>query len=384
MSTDILPLLNVPAGESKVIRINLDRLDVRPNSEYFIIFRVRQREGKNLIPAGHVIAYEQFRLPFVSLVPATTLLADSLTYNLESGKHVVAGKDFSIGFDNRGWLCSYVLEGKEMLEDCLRPNFWRAPVDNDYGNRMPARSAVWKTAADSMRLISFQVKQPSSQVVEIRTRYEILPVGGRWDATYKVFSDGRIDIENVFSATDRSLPEIPRIGMRMRMNPDLANMNYYGRGPWENYIDRKSSALISLYTDNAFEQQSLYVRPQEHSYKTGIRWFALFSDEGKGLMAAGHPVFSGSALSCAMEDLDDGERKDQRHIVDVADRNFIEWSIDFRQMGVGGDNSWGARPLDRYLIHAGTYRYGFSLLPLRSDAVFPDNVLRAMSIALQP
>ena len=136
---------------------------------------------------------------------------------------------------------------------------------------------------------------------------------------------------------------------------EFSNMDYYGRGPWENYQDRKTSALVSRYSEKVGDQVFLYVRPQENNYRTDVRWFSLTDDSGFGLKVTGKPVISTSAHNYGMEDIDDGAKKDQRHINDIVPRDFIEWNIDFKQMGVGGDNSWGAKPLDKYMIYPGEY-----------------------------
>jgi len=152
----------------------------------------------------------------------------------------------------------------------------------------------------------------------------------------------------------------------MRLHPEFSNMTYFGRGPWENYIDRNTSALISRYSGKVSDQNFLYVRPQENNYHTDVRWFALTNDAGKGLMITGKPTFCTSALNNAMEDFDDGEKKDQQHINDITPRDFVEWCIDYKQMGVGDDNSWGARPLDKYTLYPGAYKYEFVIMPVRT------------------
>lgn len=384
MTTDILPLLNIPPGETIMVTIDLTKLKVNPNCEYFIIFRAMQREPDELIPTGHIVACEQFKIPAVFLIPVkTTLSSAKLTCSSTQDGTVISGKDFSAGFNNHGWLCSYAIYDQEIMQAALKPNFWRAPTDNDYGNRMPVRTAIWKHTAESMNLISFELQQPSDGVIEIDALYDMPEVKGKWEAKYHIFSDGRIHVKNIFSASDKSLPEIPQIGMRMRIHPDYSNMTYFGRGPWENYIDRCTSAFVSRYSQNVNNQTSLYVRPQENNYHTEIRWFALTDTSGRGMLVAGKPVFSSSALRNAMEDFDDGDRKDQRHINNVVPQDFIEWRIDFRQMGVGGDNSWGARPLDQYMIFPGAYQYEYDIMPLMADGDFERSINKAMGIALQ-
>ena len=201
-------------------------------------------------------------------------------------------------------------------------------------------------------------------MVEVSCLYDIPDVKGSWSSDYIIHGDGRIEVSNKFSTFDKSLPEIPRIGMQWRLGSEFSNMDYYGRGPWENYQDRKTSAMVSRYSEKVGDQVFLYVRPQENNYRTDVRWFSLTDDAGFGLKVTGKPVISTSAHNYGMEDIDDGAKKDQRHINDIVPRDFIEWNIDFKQMGVGGDNSWGAKPLDKYMLYPGEYAYEFTIWPV--------------------
>jgi beta-galactosidase len=361
-----LPAFNLIPGASEPVSIDLSDLSIRPNSEYFIIFRARQRVAEGMIPAGHIIAYEQFRLPYMSIIPPVFKSPGRLSCTTGKPGTTISGQSFSVSFDSLGWLCSYKLAGQELVKTPLKPNFWRAPIDNDYGNNMPDRLKIWKEAGNKLFLISFTVRQVSSELLEVSSLYNIADVKGTWTGSYTIHSDGRIEVNNTFTTADKSLPEIPRIGMRWRLGQEFSNMDYYGRGPWENYQDRKTSALISRYSEKVADQIFLYVRPQENNYRTDIRWFSLTDNSGKGLLVAGKPVISTSAHNYAMEDIDDGSRKHQRHINDIIDRDFVEWNIDYKQMGVGGDNSWGALPLDKYTLHPGEYSYGFVIMPISS------------------
>jgi beta-galactosidase len=217
-----------------------------------------------------------------------------------------------------------------------------------------------------MKVIALNIRQIENGSLEFTALYDIPTVTGTWEAKYFVFGDGRIEVKNMFFTANKRLPEIPRIGMRMRINPGYGNLTYFGRGPWENYIDRNTSALVSKYSGKVSDQYSLYVRPQENNYRTDVRWFSLTDDTGKGLMVTGRPTFCTSALNSAMEDFDDGEKKHQRHITDVPGRDFIEWCIDYKQMGVGGDDSWGAKPLDKYMLYPGEYRYEFVISSVKA------------------
>ncbi len=360
-----IPSISAQPGESKVIAIDYSDLAVKPDCEYFITIRALQREKETMIPSGHIVAYEQFALPYYSRTPAKKVTSGSVSFIQDANGTKITGDGFTVAFDTLGWLCSYQSGGKEFLKASLQPNFWRAPTDNDFGNGMQNRCKVWKEAAGNMKVISLNIRQVTSETIEVYALYDITTVKGTWEAKYTVFSDGRIEVNSMFFTADKKLPEIPRIGMRMRIAPEFDNMTYFGRGPWENYIDRNTSALISKYSGKVSDQGILYVRPQENNYHTDVRWLALTDASGRGLMVAGKPTFCTSALNSAMEDFDDGDKKHQRHITDVVQRDYIEWCIDYKQMGVGGDNSWGAKPLDKYMLYPGEYRYEFVIQPMK-------------------
>jgi beta-galactosidase len=372
-----LPVIHLEPGASLSVSIDLSGFTFKANCEYFITFRAHQRETEGVVPAGHVVAYEQFQLPFQILAPAAKIEGE-LNYATDHKKTLITGGTFSIAFDSLGWLCSYKIKNREMVKFPLRPNFWRAPIDNDYGNDMPKRLSVWKEAGGKMNLISMTARQISPGMVEVSSLYDIPGVSGNWASVYTLFADGRIEVSNKFSVREKSLPEIPRIGMIWRLDPKLSRMDYYGRGPWENYQDRNSSAMVSRYSEKVADQEFLYVRPQENNNRTDVRWFSLTDDSGTGLLIAGKPVFSASAHNYGIEDIDDGEKKDQRHINDILPRDFIEWNIDYKQMGVGGDDSWGALPLDKYRLFPGEYSYGFVIVPVNSRE---DMTTRVRSVA---
>ncbi len=359
----IFPSFTLLPGEETEVTIPMEGLTINENSEYFATIKAITKDSTFMIPADYIMAYEQFRLPFSNYAKNEFIKEGKLEVVKNSGIHV-NGDHFEVQFNESGWLSNYILQGKEVLTSPLVPNFWRAPIDNDFGNAMPQRLSVWKHATDSMRLISFESATKQDGTVEITTKHELSTPGATWNAIYTIYADGQIHVENHLDITSQKLPEIPRIGMRMQVKSDFQNINYFGRGPWENYIDRNTAALVSQYSIKAGDQFSLYVRPQENNYHTDVRWMSLTNESGKGLMVKGIPTFSTSALQNAIEDFDDGDKKDQRHITDIVPRDFIEWCIDLKHMGVGGDDSWGAKPLEKYLIFPGNYTYEFIIAPV--------------------
>lgn len=374
VSTQSIAPVNLEPGKTQLISINVASISPKPNAEYFVTINAKLKQDDGILKAGQTVAYEQFKLPVSFVKPVSSEITGEVKYTQSGKVSTFSGNGFSVTFDSTGWLSSYNLGGKEILKAALKPNFWRAPIDNDYGNGMQNRCKVWKEANDSLKLVSSSVHPVSNSIIEYTTLYNIPNVKGTWQSTYRIDATGKVEVKNLFYTNDRKLPEIPRIGMRTRLNQEFGNMEYYGRGPWENAIDRHTGALVSRYSDKVTNQYLIYVRPQESNSKTDIRWFALTNDAGIGLMAVGKPVIAGAALPWSMEDLDDGAKKDQRHINDVVPQDFVEWSIDYKQMGVGGDNSWGAHPLDKYILYPGEYGYEFTLYPLKAKGDIEKNL----------
>ncbi len=359
------PTFNLLPGEETRLTVPFGSITVNDKSEYFITLKAIVKDSAFMVPAGHIMAYEQFRLPLGAIPDPVAETNGTLKIENDASGITISGTDFEVQFNKGGWLSGYSIQGKNIITSPLVPNFWRAPIDNDYGNFMPRRLSIWKHAIDSVRLIASDSKKIQDGVIEIITTHSLPTVKATWNSVYTIYADGQIRVKTHFDMTDLNLPEIPRVGMRMRILPEYQNMNYCGRGPWENYIDRHTAALISQYSIKVSDQFFLYVRPQENNYHTDVRWLSLTNDSGKGIMVKGIPVFSTSALQNAMEDFDDGEQKDQRHITDIVPRDFIEWCIDLKQMGVGGDDSWGSKPLDKYMIFPGDYSYEFVIAPVK-------------------
>ncbi|UCH15720.1 MAG: beta-galactosidase, partial [Bacteroidales bacterium] len=206
--------------------------------------------------------------------------------------------------------------------------------------------------------------QPSDGSVTVNVDFNIQRIECRAAISYEIYSDGAVVVNSTFNLDKPGLPIIPRIGFRTRLPEEFNNFTYFGRGPHENYIDRNTSALVGLYQSKAHEQYYPYNRPQENGYKTDVRWAILKNDTGAGIKINGNPLISTSAMPYSREDFDPGFQKAQRHPMDVVQRDYIEWHIDLKQMGIGGDNAWGAWPHDQYKIFPGIYNFSFSIKPV--------------------
>jgi beta-galactosidase len=272
---------------------------------------------------------------------------------------IVKGNIFELTIDkNSGSIESFNFQGKELINRPLVPNFWRAPIDNDNGNRMPERQSVWRTAGPERVVNNAVIQQPNPQ--EVRIQVDCLLPAGKSDLSiiYTIYGNGDIVVESFFEP-GMELPNLPRFGMQMGIPGEFSTMTWYGRGPHESYWDRKSGAAVGIYSGSVREQIHAYIRPQEVGNKTDVRWVTLTNEEGAGLRITGLPLLSISAWPFSMSDL---ERAD--HTFDLNFRNFVTLNIDYKQMGVGGDNSWGARPHPEYTLPAKPYNYSFRITPI--------------------
>jgi beta-galactosidase len=359
------PPMDIAPHGSQVIVLPLPQLDPEPGVEYFLNLSFRTRNGSLLIPAGHEVAWEQFPLPFCSPQTDVDLRRVGKMRSAESHRELlIEGDRFTVTFDKRsGEIVSLTYEGKELIRSGPVPNFWRAPTDNDFGNEMPERLGIWRRAGRDRRIDDVSIRQNSDRdfVIDV---VATLPAGSsRYETKYQVFGSGDIIITNRFIPGDIGLPEIPRFGMSMTVPAELENMEWYGRGPHESYWDRKTGAAVGVYRGKVQEQYHAYVRPQENGNKTDVRWAAWTGEEGVGLIAVGMPLLSMSALSFGTEDLDPGPEKAQRHAIDLVKRDWIILNLDYKQMGVGGDTSWGARTHEEYTLPAKDYTYTFRIRP---------------------
>ena len=162
-----------------------------------------------------------------------------------------------------------------------------------------------------------------------------------------------------------TMPELPRFGMQLQVPGKYGQLTWYGRGPQENYCDRNKAAFVGIYESPVADQYFPYIRPQENGYKTDTRWLSLQDSTGIGLMFIGEPLLSFSALNFTTEDLDQGAKDNYRHTKDLKPNDFVALHVDYKQTGVGGDDSWGARPHPQYSLKYDAYEYSYIIRPLQ-------------------
>ena len=346
------------AGKSVDIAIALPELE--EGKEYLLNLYALQREENLLIPAGHEVASEQIAL---SEYDYSVKKPHGHLKVREGDDWVVAyAGDIGVLFNkNNGRLVRYVSDDRELLPQVPEPWFWRAPTDNDWGAGFQRTANVWRT--NRSRTVESSIKIGSQEVVARNVR-EMVDAPSLFITTCTFMADGALKIEVEWERKGEFVPELPRLGMRIILPEDYKNFKYYGRGPWENYSDRKESSFIGLYEQSTDEQLFPYVRPQESGNKCDVRWLELTNSEGEGLRVEGLQPLSVSAMPYRSEDLDPGLTKKQMHYSDIEPRREVVLHIDMAQRGLGGDDSWGAQPHDAYRLTADKYSYGYILRPV--------------------
>ncbi|TDG35350.1 DUF4981 domain-containing protein [Pedobacter changchengzhani] len=332
--------------------------------EYFINFTVRQIKASHLILANHILATEQFL--WKNENDYAKRVNGSVDYKIERLKDesIFTNGQIRIVFNNdKGTLNSYQIDKEEMLLKPLALNFWRAPTDNDFGSNMPKKSASWKFALDSLTNSKFSIVN-SKERMEIVFTGELPTVKSKVKIIYTLLPDGEILVDAELDNPDQSTPELPRFGMNFTIAKEFDNVTWYGRGPFENYWDRNNAANVGLYTTKVADFYFPYIRPQENGVRTDTRWFSLMNEAKKGLKITAEKTIDFNVQHNSIADFDDGMEKHQRHTTDIVPQNFVAVNVDYRQRGLGGDNSWGANPHKTYRMLNGLYKYQFSIKPI--------------------
>ena len=346
------------AGESVIVGVELP--EKMAGKEYMLNLYAKQRLSHPLIPMDYVVAMEQIALSdydFDHTAPTGTL-------EIERGEGwlVAYAKEVGVLFNTRnGRLERYVANGRDVMQQLPEPWFWRAPTDNDWGAGFQRTANVWRT--NRGRTVDSSVEEFEDRVV-VRNVRELVDAPSLFTTTYTFMADGSLKVEVDWERKGEFVPELPRLGMRMIFGEDYKDFTYYGRGPWENYSDRKESSFVGLYEQSTFEQLFPYVRPQESGNKSDVRWLELTNDEGIGVRVEGLQPLSVSAMPYRSEDLDPGLTKKQMHYSDIEPRREVVLHVDLAQRGLGGDDSWGAEPHEAYRLTADSYSYGYIIRPI--------------------
>ena len=366
--------LDVPAQQTRTYTIPYDRSKIT-GKEVFLNIDFRLKNSEPLMTAGQIVAYAQ--LPVVTKQACEGNCSKMLAEGHGKKKMKLAAKkdnvvavttpNLTFKLDRTtGLISEYAYNGKSMLGEggTLKPNFWRAPTDNDMGANLQKKFKVWKNPQMNLKNIDVK-KDKKANTVTIVTSFDMPEVQGQMDITYLVFANtGAVKVTEDFKATEGAkVSDMFRFGMLLQMPYSMEKSTYYGRGPIENYSDRKDCMRIAIYNDEADNQYFPYIRPQESGTKSDIRWWKQTDATGLGLQVKSCAPFYASALHFDTEELDDGDEKEQRHSFDLKKSKFTNLFLDAAHMGVGGENSWGAWPLEKYRIHYGNKTFNFVLIP---------------------
>lgn len=353
-----------PEEEQKVT-IPFVKPTLKEGTEYFLKISFALAQDTRWAKRGHVVAWEQFKVPFEvgAVQKADVAVMAALKLDESAGAVTVAGQGFTVKIGKAsGAIESFKVGGKELIASALVPNFWRAPTDNDKadGNNMPRRLRAWKRAGPGRQVKEVTVEQVKPQIIRVSVEGTV-PVGaGEYRNIYTIYAGGDVIVESSLEPDDEA-PNLPRFGMQMAMPPEFDTMRWYGRGPHETYSDRKTGAAVGVYCGRVAELVHAYIRPQENGNRTDVRWLAMTNKDGVGLLAGGMPLLNVSCWPYTMADLEKAE-----HTYELPNRDTITVNLDYKQMGVGGDDSWSAnaRPHPEYRLPARPYSYSFRLRPL--------------------
>ncbi len=365
LNSGIFKDINLLPGESQIVQTE-NKISFDDPGEYFTDFSVKLKSDRPFRKAGFEVAHEQ--------IPSTIQFAstheeenNTLSLKLsESDDDIkISGQNFEISFDrSSGTISSYEINGFELIQKGPQVNFWRPANDNDKGSQMLKRLGIWREVSREVKPETVEAFQSAENKIYITAKYKLNKVNSTQTVVYNVTGDGIIEVTSTFKTTEKELPDLPRFGMRWEMPVNFDNLKYFGRGPHENYIDRNRSAFVGIYKSKVADQYFNYVRPQENGYKTDVRWFELRNENGVGLKITGSPTVGFSALHNPIEDFDMETMDDYRHTNDIVKKDGVFICTDLIQMGVAGDNSWGARPYPQYSVPAKDYQFSFTIKPV--------------------
>lgn len=381
--------LGVNVNPQETVTVTIPGLQnvLRQGQHYTISFYAKQNKENDLIPNGWIVARDQF---IINDYPALTTIPSTMTNKVEEDgqKIVVKGNNFSVTFDkSTGIMRSYRVRGTEYISDGygFRPFFWRAPLENDYGARTPAKLEAWKEASYRQQA---EVTVENQEQTIVRSKFSYPQVDAVWETTYTISVDGLIHVHNHFDATNSELPLVFRVGMRMQMPDTFVNTEYYGRGPWASYSDRKTSAFIDRWQIPVEEMVEKYLLTQENGHRTDVKWLAITQKSGSGILLAADDHFEFNVSNILLETLDNGIRlhNDAPRGSDVPEKKHhnqhkpsdkVDLFIDYRMQGVGGNNSWRDLPEPPYRIIPKETKidYGFTIIPIRNSKMI-DNYFK--------
>ena len=373
-----LPQLDIASYQTKKVKVNLPKLK-NSNAEYHLNVYALNRNETDLVPNNYVVASEQFQLQSSDLDVKSTISKDSISITSENNITKISNDNFDLKVDVKtGKITSLDYGNGNVIVESLTPNFWRPITDNDFGAKSPKKLNVWKKATTTQNLQSIKIFSNNKEVsvtdpskvngaVRIQTIFDLPAVKGQVSVVYTINSLGEVTVTNTLSNLAKKLPHLPRFGNNFIIKNEYQNVTYFGRGPQENYNDRNTAAFVGDYKSKVKDMYFPYIRPQENGYRTDVRWITFKNDAGKGIKIEGLQLLGFSTHHQYNNDFDTGKVKQQRHTTDIPQRDFVNINIDYKQTGVGGDNSWSPKGLahKEFRVMPGDLKYSYKISPLK-------------------
>ena len=371
---------NLNVAPQQTAKIKLDLGKTCACAEWLLNVKYVQKQREGLIPAGHIVAKDQlvlneYKAPAMTLQNVTDMNIQTALPRIDDANSqcvMIEGENFNIQFAKAdGFMDKYMVDGLDMIKEGakLTPNFWRAPTDNDFGAGLQQKYAVWKNPEFKLASLKSEMKDGLA-VVSAEYEMPSVSAGTKLQLTYEINNRGAVKVnQKLVAEKGAKVANIFRFGMQMVMPKSFENISYYGRGPVENYIDRKWATELGVYNQTVTDQFYAYIRPQENGNKTDIRWWKQFNEAGRGLQFVAEAPFSASALHYTIESLDSGWEKKQEHSNEVEPADLTNFLIDKVQMGLGCVDSWGAIPREEYMLPYGDYEFTFIMQPISNSIV---------------
>jgi beta-galactosidase len=360
-----VPALSLGPREDTTILLPI-RSKQKAGREYFLNVHYTLKQAEPFLEKGYELACDQFALSPAKTPATFTAAKGSLSIDKKDEYVTIKGKDFAAAFNMmKGVWQSYLYKNTPLLLQGPMPSFWRAPTDNDIGAGYNRKLRGWRTAFEEGKLLDSALVQNADGSYTITFKKELMKGDAVQEQQFTVYADGSIKVTNRFTVVKGSHPLLLRMGNDLRLNKEYRQIEWYGRGPWENYWDRKTASLVGLYRQDLKEQYFPYARPQESGNKTDTRWVRFTNGKGRGIeVTFADSLLSFSALPYGLDDLDPEVDKKQYHSGELVERGEIYLHVDLKQTGLQGIDSWGAQPLERYRIPFKDHQYSYWIRPL--------------------
>ncbi|MCG8578984.1 MAG: DUF4981 domain-containing protein [Bacteroidales bacterium] len=351
--------LNIAPQSAKAIQLNLPETD---GKDLYVTFSFTLKEDETLLSKGHEVAKEQIQLA-TSPVKRSIQAIGKLKVKENNKGWMINSEHISLFFSkNTGTFSDLKVNDKVYIQEGPMPDFWRVPVDNDYGAGMVKKKGFWKEEGAKAQVTAIDYLNEKG-LVTFKVTKRLDKAFGDFISTYRINGEGKIQVDNYIRFDPNRKTELmPRVGSQMRLNKELSQTKWYGRGPHENYVDRHTSAFMGIYASTVDDMYYPYIRPQSNGYRTNVKWMRL-SDGNNGLNITAINQFCIQAQYYEHDDYGNAEKKQTRHQFDMKKRDYIVLNIDYGMMGIGGDTSWGATPHLIYQLMRREYSWSYIIEP---------------------